>query len=385
MYYSRLLDLCNKSFFLFGPRGSGKTTWIRHNLPDAKRIDLLDEEIYQRYLADPGAFAAELRAVSAGSWVVVDEIQRIPNLLNEVHRFIEEKGFKFVLCGSSSRKLKKAGVNLLAGRALHRLMHPFVPEEIGAAYNIHDVMRFGALPVVFDSGNEENKRDTVRSYARMYLKEEIQAEAVVRNLPAFSRFLPVAAVCHAETINVSGIARDAAVARSTVNGYIEILEDTLLCFRLNGYEAKARVKERKLPKLYWVDPGIVRAVKGALNAPVEEEKGALFEGLVGQTLRAYKDYRGICDEMFYWQAQSGLEVDFLLKKGKQLMGIEAKSGKRYSKKWCRGLRVLAGAVKLERSIVVYPEGPEMRTEDGIEVMPFEKFAEMLADGGIWRE
>jgi predicted AAA+ superfamily ATPase len=180
MILNRIIKAPEQSFFLLGPRGSGKSTWLRATFPDAHVIDLLSEETYQRLLANPGHFADELRAVPTGRWVIVDEVQRLPNLLNEVHRFIEEKRLNFVLCGSSVRKLKRAGVNLLAGRALHRSMHPFVTEELGAYFELEEILRYGSLPIVWDLSA---KQETPSAYARLYLKEEIQAEALVRNLP----------------------------------------------------------------------------------------------------------------------------------------------------------------------------------------------------------
>ena len=244
----RILKAPEQSFFLLGPRGTGKSTWLRATFSHAHVIDLLSEETYQRLLANPGQFADELRAVPNGSWVIVDEIQRLPGLLNEVHRFMEEKRLNFVLCGSSARKLKRGGVNLLAGRALRRSMHPFVPEELGEQFDLEEILRYGSLPIVWDS---TAKQETLSAYAQLYLKEEIQAEALVRNLPGFARFLPIAALFHGQTVNVTNIAREAGVARTTVTGYLDILEETLLCFRLPAYEAKLRVRERRLPKWYW--------------------------------------------------------------------------------------------------------------------------------------
>lgn len=200
----RILKDPGLSFLLLGPRGTGKSTWLRTAFPDAHWIDLLSEDTYQRLLAQPGLFANELRALPPGQRVVVDEIQRLPNLLNEVHRFIEEKPLRFILCGSSARKLKRAGVNLLAGRALRRIMHPFTPEELGRHFNLDQALQFGLLPIVWDS---PQKSETLNAYSQLYLKEEIQAEALVRNLPGFARFLPVAALFHGQVINVTNIAR----------------------------------------------------------------------------------------------------------------------------------------------------------------------------------
>ena len=364
-----------------GPRGSGKSTWLRATFPDAHVIDLLAEDTYQRLLASPGLFADELRALTSVRWVIVDEVQRLPGLLNEVHRFIEEKRLRFVLCGSSARKLKRADVNLLAGRALRRSMHPFVPEELGAHFDLDETLRFGLLPIVWDS---TEKSETLAAYAQLYLKEEIQAEALVRNLPGFARFLPLAALFHGQTVNVTNIAREAGVARTTVAGYLDILEETLLCFRLPAYEAKLRVRERKLPKWYWCDPGIVRAMKRATGGVAPEERGALFEGMVAQLLRAYKDYRGLCDDMYYWapSGRSETKVDFLLVQGAELVAVEVKSGNTFAEGWCKGLRAIAQLAGLRRRIIVYPRGPVLRTKDGIEVIPFQHFADQLAGNSL---
>jgi predicted AAA+ superfamily ATPase len=382
MILRRIFKAPKQSFFLLGPRGCGKTTWLRARFPQAHVIDLLSEETYQRLLANPSHFADEMRAVPTGKWVIIYEIQRLPNLLNEVHRFIEERRLRFVLCGSSARKLKRSGVNLLAGRALNRSMHPFVPEELGKAFDLEEVLRYGALPIVWDA---TDRQDTLAAYAQLYLKEEIQAEALVRNLPGFARFLPVAALFHGQTVNVSNIAREAGVARTTVAGYLDILEETLLCFRLPAYEAKLRVRERKLPKWYWCDPGIARAMKKAAGPVTPEERGALFEGIVAQLILAYKDYQGICDEMYYWapSGRSRVEVDFILVRGADLIAIEAKSGKTFADAWSKGLRAVAQLKRLKRRIIVYPQGAIMQTNNGIDVFPLQHFARQLAADALW--
>jgi predicted AAA+ superfamily ATPase len=380
---NRIIKVPEQSFFLLGPRGSGKSTWLRATFPDAHIIDLLSEETYQRLLANPGQFADELRGVPTGRWVIVDEVQRLPNLLNEVHRFMEERRLKFVLCGSSARKLKRTGVNLLAGRALRRSMHPFVHEELGEKFDLEETLRYGAMPIVWDSNA---KQETLSAYVQLYLKEEIQAEALVRNLPGFARFLPIAALFHGQNINVANIAREAGVARTTVTGYLDILEETLLCFRLPAYEARLRVRERKLPKWYWCDPGIVRAMKRTTGPMAPEEEGALFEGLVAQLLRAYKDYRSMCDDILYWAPsdRTTQEVDFILIRGSDLIAVEAKSGRTFKNAWCKGLRVIETLKGLQRRIVVYPRGSAMKTKDGIDVLPFKQFADELAADSLWR-
>ena len=289
-YVRRCIRPPQQSFFLFGPRGTGKTMWVNREFPDIHTVNLLDEGLYQSYLADISRFAGELRALEPRSWVFVDEIQRLPSLLNEVHRFIEERGHRFVLTGSSARKLRRGGVNLLAGRALVRFMHPFLPVELGSAFDLESVLTAGSMPLIW---NAPERAETLRSYVQTYLKEEIQAEALVRNLPGFARFLPIAGIMHGQTVNISAAARDAGVSRTTAQGYLEILEDTLLAFRLPAFEAKLRVRERAHPKLYFVDPGLARAVRGAHGAqqPLQpHETGALFEGWIAAVLRAHRDY-----------------------------------------------------------------------------------------------
>lgn len=263
------------SFFLFGPRGTGKTTWVRQVFPEAYRIDLLDEALYQSYLADIGLFAQQLRAVPRESWVVVDEVQRIPTLLNEVHRFMEERNLRFVLCGSSARKLKQSGTNLLAGRALRKFMHPFLPEELGERFDVEETLCWGSLPVIWAA---PDKKGALEAYVTMYLKEEIKAEAIVRNLPAFARFFPLAALFHGQVLNISGLSRDAGVSRTTVTGYLEVLEDTLLAFRLPAYPAGLPVREKKHPKLYWADPGLVRPFKNRWVRRVRRKEARFSRG-----------------------------------------------------------------------------------------------------------
>jgi predicted AAA+ superfamily ATPase len=261
-------------------------------------------------------------------------------------------------------------------------MHPFVPEELVEKFDLEESLRYGSLPIVWDSAA---KQETLSAYVRLYLKEEIQAEALVRNLPGFARFLPIAALMHGQNVNVTNIAREAGVARTTVTGYLDILEETLLCFRLPAYEAKLRVRERKLPKWYWCDPGIVRAMKRSEGRTAPEEEGALFEGMVAQLLRAYRDYRNICDDFFYWapSGRTAQEVDFILIRSSDLVAVEAKSGKTFRNAWCKGLRVIEPLEGLRRRVIVYPRGPAMRTEDGIDVLPFEEFADQLAADALW--
>jgi predicted AAA+ superfamily ATPase len=367
------------SYFLFGPRGSGKSTWLRHLYADAHWVDLLDEGRYQRYLVDPGLFSAELEACPRGSFVVVDEVQRLPGLLNVVHQKIEARRLRFALSGSSARKLRRSGVNLLAGRAVRRALHPFVPEELGAQFSLANTLEYGSLPIVWAA---EDRRDALDAYVQLYLKEEIQAEAATRNLAGFARFLPIAGLFHGQTLNIAALARDAGVARTTVQGYLEILEDTLFTFRVPASEARLRVRERRHPKLYWVDPGLVRAVVGDRGAPDAESMGRLLEGWVAQLLRAYRDYRGIYDDLAYWAPAEarGTEVDFLLRRGREQIAIEVKASRRWKAEFAKGLRAIEDLRGLTRRIVVYLGAERLRPEKGIEVLPLDAFLSEVARG-----
>jgi predicted AAA+ superfamily ATPase len=383
--YARLLKPPGQSFFLFGARGVGKSTWATRTFPDAARFDLLDEGLYQSYLADPGRFGRELAALPAGTRVIVDEIQRLPTLLNEVHRAIEDRRLRFVLLGSSARKLKQAGTNLLAGRAVRRLMMPLVPEELGADFDLTKVLRWGSLPVIWQS---EDPQDSLQAYVQLYLKEEIQAEALVRNLPGFARFLPVAALFHGQVLNTAGLARDAGVARTTIAGYLDILADTYLAWLLPGFEARLRAKERQHPKFYWVDPGIVRAMRRDRHPPTPTEQGPLFEGWVASLLRTYGDPdHGVgerYDELSYW-APSGpgeVEVDFVLRRGSAYTAIEAKAKRAPSSRDLKGLRAIAALRGLRRRLLVFTGDRPFRTDDGIEGLPVAEFVREVEKGRV---
>lgn len=378
----RLYRLPESSFFLFGVRGVGKSTWIRSKLPNALRFDLLDETLYQQLLADPAPFAAELRTLAPGSWVIVDEIQRLPGLLNEVHRFIEERRLRFALLGSSARKLRAAGVNLLAGRALWREMFPLTPEELGEQLDLGRTLEIGALPLVLDS---PQPLQTLRAYVQLYLREEIKGEALVRNLPGFARFLPIAALCHGQTMNVAGLARDVGVARTTVEGYIQILEDTLLARRLPAHTARLRVRERKHPKLYWVDPGIARAAKASYGPVVPEERGALLEGWVHTLLVTYMAERDLAHEIAYWSPAGSrqTEVDFLLSRRAEHCALEVKAATRVQPKHLAGLRAIAPLPGLTRRVLVHQGERPGRTEDGIDLWPIATLLQALQTDGLW--
>lgn len=377
----RLLQPPKQSFFLFGPRGTGKSRWIEQQFPAAAAsFDLLDEELLVHLLSEPGALARRLQPLARNDWVVVDEVQRAPVLLNTVHRFIEKKRLRFVLCGSSARQLRRRGVNLLAGRAVERHLHPFTPSELGERFDIEDALRFGTLPLVWSA---PERTDTLRAYVQTYLTQEIRNEAAVRGLPSFTRFLPIAALFHAQVLNVASLARDAGVPRATVQSYLEILDQTLLTFRLPAYRPRLRVKEVAHPKLYWADAGLVRAFKRSFGPLQEEERGPLFEGWVAQTLRAMNDYRGMFDDWSYWSSHGSggaVEVDFLLRRGKHLVAVEAKAGRRFKPEMVRGLQAIASLPDVKRRVLVYGGSESWTTDDRIEVKSTPAFAALVGEG-----
>jgi predicted AAA+ superfamily ATPase len=306
----------------------------------------------------------------------------LPHLLNEVHRFIEERRLRFVLCGSSARRLKQQGTNLLAGRALRRALHPFVPAELGGEFELEAALATGTLPVIWQA---PARAEALTAYVQLYLREEIQAEALVRNLPGFAPFLPVAALFHGQTLNVASLARDAGVSRTTVNGYVEIVEDTLLAFRLPAFEGRMRVRERRHPKLYWVVAGIVRALKRQLGPLATEERGPLFEGWVANLLRTHNDYRPLFDDWYYWAPVDAArtEVDFLLRHGRDWLAIEVKSATAAGPDELRGLRALGDLKGLRRRVLVYRGTSRLTTSDGIDAWPVAHFLEALAGERLW--
>jgi predicted AAA+ superfamily ATPase len=381
--YRRCLPIPTASFLLFGVRGIGKSYWIKRYLQSATVFDLRDEQLYNELLVNPRRFYQEVVGLPPGSWVVVDEVQRLPGLLNEVHRLIDKTNNNFALLGSSARKLRRGGVNLLGGRAESCMMYPLTPKELGEDFNLELALRFGSIPLVWCAKSPDTR---LRAYSQTYLKEEIQAEALVRNLPGFARFLQIAALFHGQTLNIDGLARDSAVARTTVQGYIEILEDTLLSFRLRAYEGKLRVKEKKHPKLYFIDPGIVRCLKKSTGTISPEERGNLFEGFIIQLFRTYLSFwPDFYDDIYYWSTSSRdskTEVDLLISRGSELIAIEIKSTERLQDCWFKGLRTIKELKKVTRCILLYCGERDFKTEDGIEVLGLQSFLHMLENKGI---
>ena len=372
----------DRSFFLFGPRGTGKTTWLKQALPNALWFDLLRTQTVLALSRQPEVFRQQVETLPTGSWVVVDEVQRMPVLLNEVHALIADHGkaFRFALSGSSARKLKRLDVNLLAGRAINRQFFPLTAAELDYHFDMDRVLRFGMLPQIH--ADPAYALDTLDAYVANYVREEVQQEALVRNLASFARFLEVAAIMNGQVVNVAGVARDAAVARPTVQGYFATLVDTLIGFWLPAWRARAKVKEVANSKFYLFDPGVARALGGRLREPVDSvERGFLLETWVLHELRATMAARGIGGQLHYWRTPSGSEVDFVWTRGKRAVGIEIKAAATWRREYGRALKELVDVGALTTGHGVYA-GP-VRLKDGpIHVWPMADFLRHLTSGNL---
>ncbi|HEU5281280.1 MAG TPA: ATP-binding protein [Gammaproteobacteria bacterium] len=382
MYLSRLLSPPTRSFFLLGPRGTGKSTWLKQVYPGALHIDLLRNDVYFALASSPAHFRARVLAVDPKkTWIIVDEIQRLPILLNDVHSLIEDHGYRFALSGSSARKLKCNKANLLAGRAIVKHLYPLVFAELGDVVTLDEALQFGTLPsAVMDKAS---RIDYLESYVGTYLREEIREEALTRNVNAFGRFLEVAALMHGQGVNLSNIARDAGVSRNTVTTYFDILTDTLLGAWLPAWRPKAKVKEVAHPKFYFFDNGVVRAIQKNLRELLGgSERGVLFETTVFNELNARIAYSDDGGELFYWRTPEGSEVDFIWKRGQRVVAIEVKSSARWRDEFNVGFKsLLNSSVKVNACYGVYLGDEVLKKEFGF-VYPWPVFLEKLGAGEI---
>jgi uncharacterized protein len=379
---TRLLDFPTTSFFLFGPRATGKSTWLKHHFHKGPYFDLLRNETFLRLQASPNAFREQVLAFAKREWVVIDEVQRIPSLLQEVHSLIESHGYRFALSGSSARKLKRGQANLLGGRAIVRNLYPLIAAEYGDALSIKEVLSFGTLPFV--AVDKENRLARLEAYGGTYLREEIKEEALTRRLDAFSRFLEVAAQMNAQVTSLSNLSRDAMVPRATVTTYFEILTDTLLGSFLPAWKPRARIKEVAHPKFYFFDCGVVRALQGRLHdAPSSDELGHLFETYLFHELTAHISYSQIGGQLSYWRTNDGVEVDFIWQRGAKRIGIEVKSSKSWKPSFEKGILALNRETnaKLKKTFGVYL-GAEVLKKDWGWVFPIDIFLRKLAEGEI---
>lgn len=381
--YTRSLNVPGCSFFLFGPRGVGKSTWIKQTFQDARIFDLLPAGEFLKFAKNPSLLSAAVTTEPKDRWIVIDEIQKAPALLDEVHHLMENEGYqRFVLSGSSARKLKRGAANMLAGRAITKAMYPFTSKELDFNLDPQKVLEYGLLPLSVNHGEQGLKAAFLKSYLVTYISEEVKAEGFVRNIGHFSRFLDIASLTAGTQINISGLARDAGIGRDTVQGYYSIFEDTLLGSYLKAYKPRAKVKEVTKPKFYWFDPGVLNAAAGAFDQPMPRDwQGVLLEHWIHHELKAYLDYNAVKGSLGFWRTPSGTEVDFIWWYGETAVGIEVKSSTTIRKQHLKGLKTLAESMAIEASYLVYLGSEELLIE-GIQIIPVMQFLRKLHQGAI---
>ena len=364
--YSRLIKAPkDKSFFLFGPRGTGKTTWVKANFKNALYFDLLEAELFNDLLANPQRLE-NLIPKEFNDWVIIDEVQRIPEILNEVHRLIEKYKYKFILTGSSARKLKRKGPNLLAGRALTYSLHPLTALELGDDFDLNYFLKYGGLPSVYI---EDVPKKYLESYVKTYLEEEIQQEGLTRSLSAFSRFLEAASFSQGSVLNISKVAQDCAVERKIVENYFTILEDLLIGYRIPVFTKRAKRRLAAHPKFYYFDTGLYRTLRpmGPLDMP-EEIGGHAVETLLFQELCAINDYFNLGYKIFYWRTSSNVEVDFVLYGQRGIKAFEIKRTRKINSGMLKGLKAFLRDYPSAKAYFIY--GGDRKERDGdIEILP----------------
>lgn len=364
--YSRIIKYPkDKSFFLFGPRGTGKTTWIRGEFPGALYLDLLEAELFNDLLARPNLLETMIPK-GHEDWIILDEVQRVPELLFEVHRLIEKKKLKFILTGSSARKLRKRGGNLLAGRALTLHMHPLTVAELGEDFDLDRSLAFGHLPCAC---TEADPKRYLESYVTTYLREEVQQEGLTRNLGAFSRFLEAASFSQASSLNVSSVARECSVERKVVENYFSILDDMLLSIEVPSFRKRAKRRIVSHPKFYFFDAGVYMTLRpmGPLDRP-EEAGGVSLETLFMQELRAANDYFDLGYAIHYWRTSNDVEVDFVLYGERGIRAFEVKRSGRVRDEDTRGLKAFLKDYPSANATLVYG-GDRMFYDGQIQIVP----------------
>ncbi len=366
-----LLPLLQKrSCFLFGPRMTGKTYLCRRTLGDFRTYSLLQSDTFLRLNRQPEQLREEIIAGN-DRIVIIDEIQKLPALLDEVHWLIEERGVHFLLTGSSARKLRRGGVNLLGGRARMKRLHPFIARELGHAFDLNRALDVGLVPPIYLS---DEPRADLQAYLGTYLREEVAAEALVRNVQAFGRFLAVAGLCHGRIINYAKIGSDAQVPSSTVQEYFQILKDTLIGHELPAWRHTIKRKPLATSKFYFFDGGVARRLQGrSALAPGTPEYGEAFESHIFHELQTYCDTVGD-RELHYWRSKSGFEVDFILN---HRTAIEVKAKKNVDDRDLRGIRALKQEGILDHYVIVCLEDAAREKEDGVEILPWTDFLERL--------
>ncbi len=360
-----------ESIFLFGPRGVGKSYWLRNKLKDAHYVDLLDSETRFELAAEPNRLSRYI-GTEKNKWIILDEIQKAPELLNEVHKLIEERQRKFILTGSSARKLRRDGVNLLAGRALTYKIYPLTAQELGNQFNLAESLEFGHMPSIYDKESMD-KAKYLESYIKTYLREEVQQEGLSRNLSAFSRFLEAASFSQASTLNMSALARDTAIKANTVAGYFDLIEDMLVSYRIPVFTKRAKRRLVAHPKFYFFDTGIYYHLKpkSILDSQSETE-GAGLETLILQDLLAHNDYKNLGYQIFYWRTVHGTEVDFILLGKNKLLAIEIKHSRKVHSQDLKALKSFKEDYPEAELMLIYL-GDKQQDIDEIKIIPANDF------------
>jgi len=376
-FVPRFLDPGRGHYFLLGPRGTGKTFWCAHQYPEALRIDLLDPAALRQLSARPERLA-ELVAGTRKKRIVIDEVQKLPELLEVVHLLIERKtGHQFILTASSARKLRRHGVNLLGGRAAQLHLHPYMAAELGNRFELETALQQGMLPLVWSADDPQAILD---AYSGLYLREEVQMEGLVRNVGSFGRFLEAMSFAHAAVLNLASVSRECQVSRKTAEGYLEILEDLLLGFRLDVFTKRAKRAVAAHPKFYFFDAGVFRTNRpvGPLDSPAELD-GAALEGLVAQHLRAWCDYSAGRHELHYWQTRARVEIDFVVYGETGLYAVEVKNSRQVRPEDLRALRTFGEDYPQSRRYLLY-RGKDRLVRDDVLCMPCEEFLRGLQPG-----
>ncbi|HUV14528.1 MAG TPA: DUF4143 domain-containing protein, partial [Acidobacteriota bacterium] len=342
---------------------------IRHTLKNARVYDLLDPEVFLTLSRFPGRISEELEPQDR--IVAIDEIQRLPELLNEVHRLIETRGIRFLLTGSSARKLRRGGINLLGGRARTKYLHPLIYKELGRHFDLSLALERGTIASIYFS---DEPRADLQAYTGSYLQQEVLAEGATRNIPAFSRFLHVAAHCNGTIVNFTNVANDAQVARTTVYEYFDILKDTLVLYELPAWRESIKRKPLASSKFYFFDVGVVAVLQGREFKAGTPEFGEALETFLMHELKSFSDYIS-GEPLSYWRSTSGFEVDFIIG---DHTAIEVKAKKSISPRDTKSLRMLAEERKLKRYICVSIE-PRRRRVGNIEILPYKDFLDLLWD------
>lgn len=369
------------SFFLFGARGTGKTTLLKQRLTkDTWYIDLLDLDVEDQYRLDPESLARELDArAESTSVVIIDEIQKLPRLLDIVHRKIEETNIQFILTGSSARKLKRGSANMLAGRAFVYNLFPLTSVELADAFDLETVLMYGTLPYIYNLTSVDDRIRYLKTYAQSYLKEEVWGEQLIRALDPFRAFLEVAAQAHGQVINYSTIARDVGVDTKTVQNYFQILEDTLIGVLLNSYHRSVRKRQRQAPKFYFFDSGIQRILSNTIDIPLRPGTyayGLAFEHFIIMDIMRRAAYQEKNFRFSYLRAEGGAEVDLVIETAEKTILVEIKSSERVTKDNLRHLQSYSKDFP-DAELICLARVPRAELFDRIKVMPWKEGIETI--------